>query len=119
MSQLYLIELVGLLAGLGLLELWHLIYPRLLTGFDMLVYLTNLSLMGFQVRYLVLFQHFSVIDGFEWSWMESLHNWSILFLLYINDLPDDVICHIAIYADDVLLSVLSVIMHLICGNNLN
>ena len=42
-----------------------------------------------------------------------------IFLLYINDLPDDVICHIAIYADDVLLSVLSVIMHLICGNNLN
>ena len=118
MSQLYLIELVGLLTGLGLLELWHLIYPRLLTGFDMLVYLTNLSVMEFQVRYLVLFQHFSVIDSFEWSWMESLHNWSILFLLYINDLPDDVICHIAIYADDVL-SVLSVIMHLICGNNLN
>ena len=23
-----------------------------------------------------------------------------LFLLYINDLPDDVICNIAIYADD-------------------
>ena len=31
-----------------------------------------------------------------------------LFLLYINDLPDDVICNIAIYADDT---------HLICGNN--
>ena len=26
-----------------------------------------------------------------------------LFLLYINDLPDDVICHIAIYADDTTL----------------
>ena len=26
-----------------------------------------------------------------------------LFLLYINDLPDDVICNIAIYADDTLL----------------
>ena len=25
---------------------------------------------------------------------------STLFLLYINDLPDDVICNIAIYADD-------------------
>ena len=24
----------------------------------------------------------------------------ILFLLYINDLPDDAICNIAIYADD-------------------
>ena len=41
-----------------------------------------------------------------------------LFLLYINDLPDDVICDIAIYADE-LLSILSVIVHLICGNNLN
>ena len=27
-----------------------------------------------------------------------------LFLLYINDLPDDVICNIAIYADDTALS---------------
>ena len=26
-----------------------------------------------------------------------------LFLLYINDLPDDVICNIAIYADDIIL----------------
>ena len=26
-----------------------------------------------------------------------------LFLLSINDLPDDVICHIAIYADDTTL----------------
>ena len=39
-----------------------------------------------------------------------------LFLLYINDLPDDVICDIAIYADD---TTLCVIGHLICGNNLN
>ena len=29
-----------------------------------------------------------------------LHSWSYTFLLYINDLPDDVICDIAIYADD-------------------
>ena len=63
--QLYLIELLGLLTGLGLLELWHLIYPRLLTGFGMLVYFTNLSLMEFQVRYLALFLLFSVIDSFE------------------------------------------------------
>ena len=71
-SQLYPIELLGLLTGLGLLELWHLIYPRLLTEFGMLVFFTNLSLMEFQVRYLVLFLFFSVIDGFEWFWMESL-----------------------------------------------
>ena len=43
---------------------------------------------------------------------------STLFLVYINDLPGNVICDIAIYADDIL-SILSLIMHLICGNNLN
>ena len=42
-----------------------------------------------------------------------------LFLLYINDLPDDVISNIAIYASMlmVLLSTLNVFRHLICGNN--
>ena len=41
------------------------------------------------------------------------------FLLYINDLPDDSICNIAIDADDTTLysNTLSVIRHLICGNN--
>ena len=73
-SQLYLIELLGLLiTGLGLLELWHLIYPRFLTRFGMLVFFTNLSLMEFQVTYLALFLLFSVIGDFEWFWMESLH----------------------------------------------
>ena len=37
-----------------------------------------------------------------------------LFLLYINDLPDDIICSIAIYADD---TTLNEIRHLIRGNN--
>ena len=54
-SQFYLIKLLGLLTGLGLLKLWHLIYPRPLTGFGMLVFFTNLSLMEFQVRYLAFF----------------------------------------------------------------
>ena len=39
-----------------------------------------------------------------------------LFLLFIDDLTDDVICNIAIYDND-LLSTLNVIRHLICGNN--
>ena len=45
-----------------------------------------------------------------------------LFLLYINDLPDDIICNIAIYADDTTLyskCILSLIRHLISGNSLN
>ena len=41
-----------------------------------------------------------------------------LFLLCINDLPVDVICNIAIYADDATLY-LCVTRHLVCGNNLN
>ena len=71
-SQLYLIDLLGLSTGLVLSELWHLIYLRLLTGFGMLVFFTNLSLMKFQVRYLALFLQFSVIDSFEWFWVENL-----------------------------------------------
>ena len=62
--------------------------------------------MGFQVRYLALF----LLDGK--SSQEYLVNAGVrqgsilshtLFLLYINDLPDDVICDIAIYADDTTL----------------
>ena len=39
-----------------------------------------------------------------------------LLILCINDLPDNVICDIVFYAND---TTLSVIRHLICGNNLN
>ena len=112
-SQLYLIELLGLLTGLGLLELWHLIYPKLLIEFGMLVFFTNLSLIEFQVRYLCLISSFLrnrrlrvVVDGKssqEYPVNVGVPQGSILgptlFLLYINDLPDDVICDIAIYAD--------------------
>ena len=37
-----------------LLELLHLMYPRLLTRFSMLVFFTNLDLLEFQVRYLAI-----------------------------------------------------------------
>ena len=57
--------------SLGLLELWHLIYSRLLAGFGMLVFFTILSLMEFHVRYLALFLFFSVVDNFKWFWMEK------------------------------------------------
>ena len=54
------------------------------------------------------------MSRYSWS-SPKLHYWSTLFLLYINDLPGDVICNIAIYADTTV-SILSVISHLICGN---
>ena len=41
---------------------------------------------------------------------------STLFLIYINDLPDDAICNIAKL---MILFILSMIRHLICGNYLN
>ena len=83
-SQSHLIELLGFLTDLELLDLWHLIYSRLLTGFGVLVYFTNLSLMEFHVRYLALFLLFSVIDGFEWFWMESLHKNIQLMLKFLK-----------------------------------
>ena len=127
-SQLYLIELLGLLTGLGLLELWHLIYPRLLTGFGMLVFFTNLSLTEFQVRYSALFLLFSVIDDFKWFWMEILHRniqlmWEFLkgpflvqhfscciLMTFLIMLSVTLLSMLMI-----LLSILSMIRHLICG----
>ena len=122
----------GLLTGLGLLELQHLIYPRLLTWFGMLVFFTNFSLMKFQVRYFALFLLFSVIDGFEWFWMGSLHK-NIQLMLEFHK-ASFLVLHFSYYTLMtflmmlsvillsmlmILLSILSVIRHLICGNNLN
>ena len=74
-----------------------------------MVFLTNLCLMEFQVRYLArfLFSVIMVLNG------KSSHKYPVntgapqgsilgptLFLPYINDLPDNVICNIAIYTDD-------------------
>ena len=98
----------------------------------MLVFFTNLSLMELQVRYLALFLLFSVIDDFELvldgkSSQEYPVNVGVpqgsipgptLSLLYINDIPEDVICHTAIYTHDTTLYS-KCDQHLICGNNLN
>ena len=55
-SQLYLIKLLGHLTSLGLLELWHLVYLRLVTGFDMLVFFTNLKVLWNSRPYFFFFQ---------------------------------------------------------------
>ena len=116
-SQLYLIELVGVLTCLGWLELWHLIYPRLLTGFGILVFLHKRKSYGISGQIFGLISSFLsnrrlwvVLDGKssqEYPVNAGVPQGSILgptlFLLYINDLPDDVICNIAIYADDTTL----------------
>ena len=81
-----MIELLGLLTGLGLLELWHLIYPRLLTGFVMLVFFTNLSLMEFQVKIFGLI--FSLLSKRQLQvvLMESLHKNIQLMLEFLKTL---------------------------------
>ena len=116
----YLIELQEPLVGLGLLKLWHLIYQKLLTGFSILV----LSLMEYLVRYLALFLLFWVIKKF---WMESLHKNIQLILKFLK--ASFLVLHLFYYilmtfltmlsVTMISLSILSMIKHLICGNNLN
>ena len=98
----------------------------------MLVLFTSLSLMEFQVRYLALFFLFSVIDGFEWFRTESLHKNILLMLKFLK--APFLVLHFSCYTlmaflmmlSVILLSmlmilrfILSMIMHLICGNDLN
>ena len=85
---------------------------------------------GFQVRYLALFLLFSVIDGFKWFWMRSLHK-NIQLMLEFFKTPF-LVLHFSYYTLItflmvlsvillsmlmILLSILRVIRHLICGNN--
>ena len=94
------------------------------------LFLHKLSLMEFQVTYLALFLLFSVMDGFQWFWMGSLHK-NIKLILEFFKAPFLVLrfynstlmtflmmlSTILLYMLMILLSVLSVIRHLICGKN--
>ena len=118
------------LTGLGLLELLYFIYSRLLTGFSILVFFINLSLMKFQVTCLAFFCLFSVKDGFGWFWMGSLYNNIQLMLEFFKDplLVLHFSCHtlmtflmmlcvILLSMLMILPFILSVIRHLIYSNN--
>ena len=73
----------------------------------MLVFFTNLSLIEFQVRYLALFLLFSVIDDFEWFWMESLHKNIQLMLEFLK--APFLVLHFSCYTLMIFLTMLSVI----------
>ena len=94
----------------------------------MLIFFTNLSLIDFKVRYLFLFLLFLVIESFEWLWM----GWEVFIGMFLR--ASFLVLHFSYYTlmtflmmlSVILLSVLmilpsilSVIGHLICGNNLN
>ena len=112
--------MLELLTGLGLLELWHLIYPRLSTCWHAV---WHAGLLHKRKSYGISGQIFGLISSFlsnrllwvvlegkssqEYPVNAGVPQGSILdptrFLLYIKDLPDDFICNIAIYADDTTL----------------
>ena len=87
----------------------------------------------FQVKFLELFLLFSVTEGFEWFWMENLHKNNFQLMLVFLKAPL-LVPHFSYYTLMtflvmlsvillsmlmILLSILGVIRHLICGNNLN
>ena len=93
-------------------------------------FFTNLSLMDFLIRILALFLLFSVLGGFGWFWMGSIHKKIQLILQFLKG--PFLVLHfsyytlmtflmmlsiILLYMLMILLSTLNVIRHLIFGNN--
>ena len=120
-SQLYLIELLGLLTSLRLLELWHLIYPRLLTTFGMLVGqifgLISSFLSNRQLRVVLdgkSSQEYPVNAGVPQGSMLVLHFSCYTLMTFLTMLSVILLSMLMI-----LLFILSDTWHLIRGNNLN
>ena len=80
----------------------------LLTEFGMLVFFTNLSLMGFQVRYLALFLILSVKDSLKWFWRKSLDK-NIQLMLEFPNAPF-LVLHFTCYTLMTVQMMLSVIL---------
>ena len=88
-----------------------LVFLLLIVIIMMMVFLTNLSqIFGVISSFLSNMRLWVVLDGK--SSQEYIVNAGVpqrsilrptLFLFYINDLPDDIICNIATYADDTTL----------------
>ena len=114
-SQLYLIEVLGLLTGMGLLKLRHL--TEAIDRVWQAGLLHKLKSYGISGQICGLISSFLndrqlqvVLDGKssqEYPLNVGVPKGSILgptlFLLYIHELPDDVICNTAIYDDDTTL----------------
>ena len=128
--QLYLIELLGLLTGLGPARAVALDIPK--AEFGMLIFFLNLRFMEFQIRYLVFFILFPVIGGFGYFWMAIAHKKIQLMLGFLKALF--LVLNFSYYTlmtflmmlSVILLSMLmipfsisSVIRYLVCSNNLN
>ena len=91
---------------------WYFKY--LLTRYSiLLVFFTKLSFILFMVKCFISLIHFIVGEHYEFP-KSTIHilsvplnlecvrilSWSISFFSYFNCLPDDVLCKIAIWADD-------------------
>ena len=93
-------------------------------------FFTNLSLMEFHVKYLALFPLFSVIGAFGQFWMGNPHKniqlmaeflkgpFLVLYFSYHRLMTFLMMLSVILLSTlMILLSILNVIRHLICGNN--